>query len=155
MVKVLYVDWDAQAGAWVRSVLAGVGIECLLESRGGRVCEVLKQSGASAVLMEVMLPEVSGFETCRRVRADRDHRQTGNGLGPHPREQRQGFRHPDLRRPEGDGGEKQCQGHVDPAYEGSPDQPAGPVDTHRRTQPPCRARERTASRKSPGKTSRE
>jgi len=72
VVKVLYADWDAQAGAWVRSVLAGVGIECLLESRGGRVCEVLKQSGASAVLMEVMLPEVSGFETCRRVRADRD-----------------------------------------------------------------------------------
>lgn len=72
MAKVLYVDWDAQAGAWVRNVLGAGGIDCLLETRGGRVCDVLKQSGASAVLMEVMLPEVSGFETCRRIRADRD-----------------------------------------------------------------------------------
>lgn len=72
MARVLYVDWDAQAGAWVRNVLGSAGIECLLETRGGRVCDVLKQSGASAVLMEVMLPEVSGFETCRRIRADRE-----------------------------------------------------------------------------------
>lgn len=71
MATVLCVDWDERLTTRLAAHLAGAGHDCVTETRGDRVCHALRQSGADAVVMEVMLPGICGFEVCRRIRADR------------------------------------------------------------------------------------
>lgn len=39
-------------------------------TQGASACDLLRETGASLAIAEVMMPDVCGFEVCRRVRAD-------------------------------------------------------------------------------------
>ena len=72
VAKILYVDWDERLAGLVRDFLAGAGHECMAVARGALACDALRDTGAGLVIVEVMMPDVCGFEICRRIRADRE-----------------------------------------------------------------------------------
>jgi DNA-binding response OmpR family regulator len=70
VAKILYIDWDERLCGQIREFLAVSGHECLTLTQGTPACDVLRETGAELVIAEVMMPDVCGFEICRRVRSD-------------------------------------------------------------------------------------
>lgn len=57
----------------VRRVLAKAGIECDAAATGEDALEVFRPGEHALVLLDVELPGMDGFETCRRLRAAAPH----------------------------------------------------------------------------------
>jgi CheY-like chemotaxis protein len=72
VAKFLYVDWDDRLSVAVRDFLLAGGHQCKTVPRGAMALDTLRSWGADIVIVEVMMPDVCGFEICRRVRADKD-----------------------------------------------------------------------------------
>ncbi len=72
VAKIVYVDWDERLSAVIRDFLTASGHECVTVAQGALACDTLRDSGADLAIVEVMMPDVCGFEICRRVRADLD-----------------------------------------------------------------------------------
>ena len=72
MAKILYVDWDERLSGVIRDFLVASGHECVTVARGVLACDALREMGGDLAIVEVMMPDVCGFEICRRVRADRE-----------------------------------------------------------------------------------
>jgi DNA-binding response OmpR family regulator len=72
MAKILYVDQDKRISGVVRDLLTASGHECATLSRGAQACDSLRELGADLMIVEVLLPDVCGFEILRRIRADRE-----------------------------------------------------------------------------------
>ena len=70
MAKIIYVDWDERLAGAIREFLVASGHECLTLTQGSLVSDALRETGADLVIAEVMMPDVCGFEICRRIRAD-------------------------------------------------------------------------------------
>jgi len=67
---VLVVDDDAKfAGIAVR-VLARAGYECVTGESGDEAMRAVREHGPDAVVLDVMIPYLSGIDVCRRLRAD-------------------------------------------------------------------------------------
>ncbi len=62
-------DCDVQV-LLVRRVLAKAGIECDSAMTGAEALEALRSGQHSLVFLDVELPGMDGFETCRRIRAE-------------------------------------------------------------------------------------
>jgi two-component system, OmpR family, response regulator len=69
-VKVLVVEDDVRMAAALRRGLRGEGIVADVATAGGDAMWMVRASEFDAVVLDVMLPDVDGFETCRRLRAD-------------------------------------------------------------------------------------
>jgi DNA-binding response OmpR family regulator len=69
VAKILCVDTDKHFGSYVCAHLKDAGHSCMLDSRGDRVIRMIEQHSIDLVIAEVMLPDVCGFEICRRIRA--------------------------------------------------------------------------------------
>ncbi len=69
VAKILCIDTDERYGKYVCSQLKEAGHVCLLDKRGERALQLIEQNSIDLVITEVMLPDVCGFEICRRVRA--------------------------------------------------------------------------------------
>jgi DNA-binding response OmpR family regulator len=65
---VLLVEDEAAARAFLEQQLADDGFDVLAVDRGGQALEVLERSSPDLVLLDVALPDASGFELCRRLR---------------------------------------------------------------------------------------
>ncbi len=72
MAKIIYVDWDERLAGAIREFLGAQGHECVTLTQGAQACETLRESKADLAIAEVMMPDVCGFEICRRVRADHE-----------------------------------------------------------------------------------
>jgi len=72
VAKILIVDDDPTTGQVVSEHLARHGHACSVQKSGKRVVETLQGDRHDLVVLDVMLPHVSGFEICRRVRRDPD-----------------------------------------------------------------------------------
>jgi CheY-like chemotaxis protein len=72
VAKIVYVDWDERLSGVIRDFLIASGHECVTVARGALACDALREMGADLAIVEVMMPDICGFEICRRVRADRD-----------------------------------------------------------------------------------
>ncbi len=72
MSKIVYIDWDERLSGVVRDFLGSSGHECVTVARGALACDTLREFGADIAIVEVMMPDICGFEICRRVRADRE-----------------------------------------------------------------------------------
>ncbi len=67
--RVLLVDPDEAAGHGLARALRGVGYEVTRVARGAEAIEVLEGARVDAVVFDLMLPDMSGFELADRVRS--------------------------------------------------------------------------------------
>ncbi len=70
MPRVLIVDDDADLRRLVDMRLRMSGLETVLVADGASALEVLTTQSIDVVILDVMLPEMDGLETCRRIRQD-------------------------------------------------------------------------------------
>ena len=70
--RVLMIEDDEDLSAMVCEYLGGVGfqVETRPDARSG--LELLHRERFDALLLDVMLPDLDGFEVCRRVRTESD-----------------------------------------------------------------------------------
>ncbi len=71
MAKIVYVDWDERFSGVIGEFLRSSGHEFVTVTRGAAACDTVRETQADLVVVEVMMPDICGFEICRRVRADR------------------------------------------------------------------------------------
>ena len=69
MAKIIIVDDDDEFVVQVARTLGAAGHTCVRERSGQGVIESIEQQGIDLLILDVMLPGVSGFELCRRIRA--------------------------------------------------------------------------------------
>jgi two-component system, OmpR family, response regulator len=69
-VKVLVVEDDVRMAAALRRGLRGEGIVADVATASGDALWMVRATEFDAVVLDVMLPDVDGFEICRRLRAD-------------------------------------------------------------------------------------
>jgi DNA-binding response OmpR family regulator len=72
---VLVVDDDTRFRAWVREVLEGGGYRVAEVADGAAALAEVRTSRPAAVLIDVKLPRLSGYEVCRALRVEH-----GDGL---------------------------------------------------------------------------
>ena len=65
---VMVVEDDTEMNALECELLAAHGMRSVSAYTGTEALAVADESRADAVLLDVMLPELDGFETCRRLR---------------------------------------------------------------------------------------
>ncbi|WP_432496568.1 response regulator [Kineococcus auxinigenes] len=70
--SVLVVEDDPMVRRVVRMTLAAEGYEVTEAADGEAALERLGEGGVDAVLLDLMLPGLDGFETCRRIRRSSD-----------------------------------------------------------------------------------
>ncbi|MEH3144682.1 MAG: response regulator transcription factor [Methylobacterium frigidaeris] len=66
--KLLIVDDDRRLAAMVSEYLTGEGYAVTARFTAGDGQEALRRETFDAVILDVMLPDIDGFETCRRIR---------------------------------------------------------------------------------------
>lgn len=70
--RVLMIEDDTSLAAMVREYLAPLGFDVTTRSRATDGLTLLRQGGFAALILDIMLPDMDGFEVCRRVRAESD-----------------------------------------------------------------------------------
>jgi CheY-like chemotaxis protein len=72
MAKILIVDDDKRITEFLCGQLQNRGHACHFETRGVHALEKVNLKEVDLLILDVMLPDVSGFEVCRRIRANTD-----------------------------------------------------------------------------------
>lgn len=70
--RVLIIDDDTRLSAMLVDYLAGAGFSARAAGDGASGLADLAAAGADAVILDIMLPDLDGFEICRRIRATSD-----------------------------------------------------------------------------------
>ncbi len=70
MACILIVDDDPYLRELIRVTLSQAGFETLQASNGLRAMDVLAQHKVDLVVMDLMMPQLDGWELCRRIRED-------------------------------------------------------------------------------------
>ncbi len=70
MAKILIVDDDAETAARIAQELKEAGHACAVRTSGKDVLKIAKKESLDLLVLDVMLPDVSGFEICRQIRRD-------------------------------------------------------------------------------------
>jgi signal transduction histidine kinase len=68
--KILIVDDDPSNRSTLESILLGCGYELNFATNGLEACEQTHAWRPDLILLDVMMPEIDGFEVCRRIRRD-------------------------------------------------------------------------------------
>ncbi|MBN1553431.1 MAG: response regulator [Phycisphaerae bacterium] len=74
MPLILVVEDDMEMNELQRELLSLHGMETVPAYSGRQALELCDQYSANAILLDVMLPEMDGFETCRLIRQREDGR---------------------------------------------------------------------------------
>jgi diguanylate cyclase (GGDEF)-like protein len=67
--RVLIVDDDEMFGAHVKAILESEGMEGTYLNEPERIFEVIERVNPDLILLDVMMPKVSGFDVCRMLRS--------------------------------------------------------------------------------------
>ncbi len=67
--RVLMIDDDESLAAMVREYLGALGIKVTARPTAADGLKLLRHGGFDALILDVMLPDLDGFEVCRQVRA--------------------------------------------------------------------------------------
>lgn len=67
--RVLIIDDDAKLAELLSEFLAGYGFTVTHAPRPSRGIALLRRGGFDAVILDIMLPEMNGFDACRAIRA--------------------------------------------------------------------------------------
>ncbi len=70
MPRLLLIDDDEALGAPLRAYLARSGFELVHATRPSAGLALLRQGGFDAAILDVMMPEMDGFELCRTIRKE-------------------------------------------------------------------------------------
>ncbi len=70
MANILIVDDDPQVAKTVAERLAQSGHACEVDGDGAQALDHAQQHNRDLIILDIMLPNVSGFEICRRIRRD-------------------------------------------------------------------------------------
>ncbi len=70
MAKILIVDDDAATAERIAQELKEAGHACAVCTSGRDVLDIAKKESLDLLVLDVMLPDVSGFEVCRQIRRD-------------------------------------------------------------------------------------
>lgn len=69
-VRILLVEDDERLAAAIRRALRSEGVVTEIVGRGGEAAGAVRAGEPDAVVLDVMLPDVDGFEVCRALRAE-------------------------------------------------------------------------------------
>ena len=72
MAKILIVEDDAQTASEIAKYLKAAGHTCAVRDGGRGIVELAKKGPPDLVVLDIMMPDVSGFEVCRSIRRDKD-----------------------------------------------------------------------------------
>ena len=68
--RVLIVDDNAANAELLEAYLQGSGWDIVLAASGAQALESCRKSVPDIVLLDVMMPDMSGYEVCRRLKGD-------------------------------------------------------------------------------------
>ncbi|CAN5578010.1 response regulator [soil metagenome] len=70
MPRILIADDNPQNAELLEAHLDGTGFETKIASNGEETLNMAKEWQPDVVLLDVMMPKLSGFEVCKRLRGD-------------------------------------------------------------------------------------
>ena len=70
--RILMIEDDERLGAMLREYLDPLGLEVTTRKTAREGLDCLRRESFDALVLDVMLPDLDGFEICRRVRAESD-----------------------------------------------------------------------------------
>ena len=70
--KVLLVDDNTTNLQLLHETLDGLGYKLLIAKNGQTALAIAQKAGPSLILLDIMMPEMDGYEVCRRLKADRN-----------------------------------------------------------------------------------
>ncbi len=73
---VLIADDNQQNVELLEAHLAGLDCDILTACNGEETLQVVEAEHPDLVLLDIMMPKLSGFEVCKRIRANREVRDT-------------------------------------------------------------------------------
>ena len=68
--KVLLVDDNTTNLQLLHETLDGLGYKLLIAKNGQSALSIAQKAGPSLILLDIMMPEMDGYEVCRRLKAD-------------------------------------------------------------------------------------
>jgi DNA-binding response OmpR family regulator len=75
-LKVLVTDDDPEVLLLTATVLRRAGYEVLEASTGSECLAIVRASGPDLVLLDVMLPDMSGVDVCQQIKTDQNLQRT-------------------------------------------------------------------------------
>ncbi len=69
----LIVDDEENLRSMLSAALSHNGFEITTASNGAEALRTIAESAPDLIVLDVMMPELDGFEVCRRLRADNNH----------------------------------------------------------------------------------
>jgi CheY-like chemotaxis protein len=77
MPRVLIADDNPQNAELLDAHLDGTGYETRIAANGDEALQLAKTWKPDVILLDIMMPKLSGFEVCKRLRADPATRSAG------------------------------------------------------------------------------
>jgi DNA-binding response OmpR family regulator len=71
-LRVLMIEDDQNLAGMVAEYLGTMGMKLTIRATAADGLKTVRQGGVEAVILDVMLPDLDGFEVCRRLRAESD-----------------------------------------------------------------------------------
>jgi len=71
MQKILIVEDDKHISKLVKYNLEKAGFDCTMTITGEEALEVLDREAIDLIILDIMLPKMDGFETCKRIKQDK------------------------------------------------------------------------------------
>ncbi len=70
MARILIAEDDRSSAKFIQHHLHNKGHDCVVERTGDAAMRRIQETDFDLVILDVMLPKMSGFEVCRRIRQD-------------------------------------------------------------------------------------
>ena len=74
--KILVVDDDELVVIAIRELLTPLGLSVTTSSSGPEALEMARGDSFDLIVLDVIMPEMDGFEVCRRIRGLEAYRET-------------------------------------------------------------------------------
>ena len=66
---ILIVDDDVDTRDMLRTALAGAGMQPMAVPGAAAALDMLRESAPDLILLDAVMPDIDGFETCARIKA--------------------------------------------------------------------------------------
>ncbi|MFV2040676.1 MAG: response regulator transcription factor [Candidatus Hydrothermarchaeales archaeon] len=76
MTKIMVVDDEADITFIIKETLTREGYDVIVANSGKDALEKIRDAAPDLVLLDVMMPDLDGWETCKQIKADEDMKDT-------------------------------------------------------------------------------